>query len=83
MLTIIQKNLDDLKFYKGGLKDFYIAAGEYVAKRINNDLYGLRRELSRRNIKVNNGEQDDIVIKYLYKCRGYSGTLYTFRSLCL
>ncbi|KAA9007549.1 hypothetical protein F4V43_03395 [Paenibacillus spiritus] len=74
MLTIIQKNLDDLRFYKGVLRDFYTAAGEYVAQRISQDLYELRRELSRRSIRVGSGEQDDIVIKYMYKCRGYTGS---------
>jgi len=53
-----------------------------LAKKITKDIYALRKELSKRNIRVANGEQDDIVLKYEYVCRGYNGTFDITREEC-
>lgn len=74
ILTMVQRNLDDLKYNKSILNSAFITAGEEIAKRIAKDIYEVRRDLSRRNIRVSNGEQDDIVMNYQYSCRGYTGT---------
>lgn len=74
MLTMIQRNLDDLKYNKSILNSVFLVAGEEIAKKITKDLYEIRRELSKRNIRVSEGEQDDIVLNFNYTCRGYTGT---------
>jgi hypothetical protein len=82
ILTIVQHNMDQLRHQKSVLKSAYQAVGEEVAKKITKDIYELRKELSKRNIRVENGEQDDIVLKYQYVCRGYNGTFDITREEC-
>lgn len=74
ILTMVQRNLDEQRFNKGVLNSAFLAAGESIAKKIMKDIYEIRKELGKRNIRVSNGDQDEIVMNYHYVCRGYSGT---------
>lgn len=73
LLTVVQRNIDQLSTYKGVLKDLYIRLAEEIASAVEKDMFRLRRELTRRNIHVDSGEQEDIVLNYMFKYRGYSG----------
>ncbi|GAA3406767.1 hypothetical protein ACFFNY_24830 [Paenibacillus hodogayensis] len=71
MLTMVQRSIDDIKNSTNILKRLYLLSAEVVMSSINRDLYDLRRELSRRSIKIHGDEQVDMVVYYRYVCRGY------------
>lgn len=74
MLTVIQRSIDRLQTGREMFKALYIALAEEIAGTAEKELFELRRELTRRNIHVSPGEQDDIVLQYVYRYKGYSGT---------
>lgn len=71
MLTMVQKSIDDVRNSSNLLKRLYVTAAQVVMDRISKDLYALRREMSRRNIKVFEDEQADLVVYHRFVCRGY------------
>ncbi|KIL40479.1 hypothetical protein SD70_12915 [Gordoniibacillus kamchatkensis] len=71
MLTMIQKSIDDIRNTPNLLNRLYMTAAQVLMNKISQDMYDLKRELSRRNIKVLNDEQIDLVVYYNYSCRGY------------
>lgn len=71
MLTMVQKCVDDIDNSSYLLKKLFVAASQEVMNRISKDLYEIRRELKRRNIKILNDEQVDTVLYYHFVCRGY------------
>lgn len=71
MLTMVQKSIVDIENSSNLLKQLYLAAGKEVMDKISRDLYNIRRELSRRNIKIINDEQVDLVVYHRFVCRGY------------
>ncbi|CAH0120128.1 MULTISPECIES: hypothetical protein [unclassified Paenibacillus] len=71
MLSMVQKSIEDIENRSNLLKQLYLTAGRVLMNRISADLYRLRRELSRRNIKIMNDEQADMVIYHRFICRGY------------
>lgn len=71
MLTMVQKSIDDINSSTNLLKKAYSALAQEVMARISQDLYGIRREFKRRNIKILNDEQVDTVLYYHFVCRGY------------
>lgn len=71
MLTMVQKCVDDINNSSYLLKNLFVATSQEVMNRISKDLYEIRRELKRRNIKIINDEQVDTVIYYHFVCRGY------------
>ncbi|PYI54313.1 hypothetical protein [Paenibacillus flagellatus] len=71
MLSMVQKSIDDIGHHSNLLKQLYVMAGQAVMNKISEDLYGLRRELSRRNIKIINDEQVDLIVYHRFICRGY------------
>lgn len=72
MLTMIQKSIDDIEHSSNLLKRFYVTAAHSIMNRISADMYDLRRELKKRNIKILGDEQEDMVFYYHFTCRGYS-----------
>ncbi|MDF2938585.1 MAG: hypothetical protein K0Q90_3958 [Paenibacillaceae bacterium] len=74
MLTMIQRNIDQLRAGREIFKNLYAALAEEIASAIEKDMFTLRRELTRRSIHITTGEQDDIVLNYIYRYKGYSGT---------
>lgn len=71
MLSMVQKNIEDTGNQSNLLKQLYVTAGRAVMKQISADMYSVRRELSKRNIKITNDEQADMVIYHRFICRGY------------
>lgn len=71
MLTMVQKSIDDIENHSNLLKQLYLTAGQQLMNLINADLYKLRRELSKRNIKIIKDEDADMVIYHRFICRGY------------
>ncbi|MFB6365066.1 hypothetical protein ACFCP7_13480 [Paenibacillus elgii] len=71
MLTMIERNIEEIRASTNILKRLYMIAAQTVMNQIHKDMYSLRRELSKRNIKVINDEQIDLVIYYKIICRGY------------
>jgi hypothetical protein len=71
MLSMVQKNIEDTGNQSNLLKQLYVTADQAVMKQISADMYSVRRELSKRNIKITNDEQADMVIYHRFICRGY------------
>jgi hypothetical protein len=81
MLTMIQKSIDDIRNVPNLLNKLYVTAAQVLMNKISQDMYDLKRELSRRNIKVLNDEQVDLVVYYKYNCRGYEERLGMVREV--
>jgi hypothetical protein len=71
MLTMVERSIEDIKHSSNVLKRLYVTAAHAIMNRISKDMYALRRELSKRNIKVLDDEQVDMVIYHKLICRGY------------
>lgn len=71
MLTMVQKSVDDIEHSPNILKQLYLAAGQAVINKISKDMYDLRRELTKRNIKIISDEHADLVVYHRFLCRGY------------
>lgn len=71
LLTMVQKAADDIKNSTNILRRPFLAYIQILMDRITKDMYALRKELSKRNIKVVNDEQIDLVIYHKIICRGY------------
>lgn len=81
MLTIVEKNIEELKRSSYVMKRPFLAVAEAIASRISRDMYELRRELSRRRIKVVGDEQVDLVVYHRFVCRGYEDRLGIVREV--
>ncbi|MOA41364.1 hypothetical protein D3C78_1633140 [compost metagenome] len=53
------------------LAKMYLMAGQYIQKRIMQDIYRLRQELKQRNVKVVEDKNDDFIIYNMIYFRGY------------
>lgn len=74
LLTVVQRNIDSIKADKAILKALYAGAAEIIASSIEKDLFTLRKELMRRNLRVTPGDMDDdFVLNFAYRYRGYCG----------
>jgi hypothetical protein len=71
MLTMVQKSVDDIERSPNLLKQLYLAAGQAVMNKISKDIYDIRRELIKRNIKIIDDEHADLVVYHRFLCRGY------------
>ncbi len=71
MEKMVQKSIADVGNSNNVLKRLYLMAGQKILDEISNDIYRIRRELNKRNIKVVAEEQEDFVIYHQYICRGY------------
>lgn len=71
MLTMVERSVEDIQNSTNVLKRLYVTAAQAVMNQIHKDMYALRRELSKRNIKVVHDEQVDLVIYYKLLYRGY------------
>lgn len=71
MEKMVQKSIADVEHSTNILKCLYHAAGQHILEQIMTDMYRLRRELKKRNIKILTEEQSDFVIYHRYYCRGY------------
>ncbi|CAM3353630.1 hypothetical protein [Marinicrinis lubricantis] len=71
MLTMVERSKKEIETSTNLLKNLYLTASQAVMHQIHTDMYNLRRELSKRNIKVIHDEQIDLVMYYKILCRGY------------
>ncbi|MFC5448812.1 hypothetical protein [Paenibacillus aestuarii] len=71
MLTMVQKSIDHIEHSTNILKQFYVAAGQVIMNQISKDMYEVRRELTKRNIKVIGDEQADLIVYHRFLCRGF------------
>lgn len=71
MEKMVQKSITDVEYSTNILKRLYLIAGQKILDQIVKDLYRLRRELKKRNIKMLTEEQSDLVVYHRYYCRGY------------
>lgn len=71
MEKMVQKSIADVEHSTNILKRLYLMAGQKILDRIVKDLYKLRSELKKRNIKILTEEQSDLVVYHHYYCRGY------------
>ncbi|QHT60835.1 hypothetical protein GXP70_13335 [Paenibacillus lycopersici] len=71
MVKMVEKSIADVEHMTTVLKRAYLMAGQKILDRVSQDLYGLRRELNQRNIRILNEEHADLVVYHRYFCRGY------------
>lgn len=71
MEKMVQKSIAEVEYSTNILKRLYLMAGQHILEQIMKDLYKLRRELKKRNIKILTEEQSDFVVYHRYYCRGY------------
>lgn len=69
--TMVSKGLKELELSGNVLRRAYATAGRYIQKRIVQDVYNLRLELKRRDIKVVEESQDDFITYNWIYYRGY------------
>jgi hypothetical protein len=81
MLTMVQKYMEEMQNSSNLLKRLYLSATQVVMNQINRDMYELRRELSRRRIRVVGDEQVDLVVYHRFICRGYEDRLGIVREV--
>ena len=72
MEKMVQRSITDMEYSANHLlKRLYLAAGHAVLMLVAKDLTRLRRELRKRNIRVVEGEQAELVVYHRCYCRGY------------
>ncbi|WP_052091956.1 hypothetical protein NYE80_10365 [Paenibacillus sp. FSL H7-0357] len=69
--TMVSKSLKEVERSGNVLSRSYIIAGRYIQKRIIQEVYQLRQELKKRNIKVVEDIQDDFISYNMIYFRGY------------
>lgn len=69
--TILQNCLEEVRNSPNVLKRVFASFTQLLIQRVTKDTYAVKRELSRRNIKILTTEQADLVVYYRYVCRGY------------
>lgn len=72
LLTMVQRNLDGLKYADMTLKPLYVSVTELLMERITKDQRRLKGQLAKRSIRLSGDpEYNDPVYAYTYLCRGY------------
>jgi hypothetical protein len=72
MVMMADKSIQDVKNSRNSLKTIIESFLQLFLDLIRNEEIKLRRELSKRNIRVLKDEEIDMVMYYKYYCRGYS-----------
>lgn len=81
LLTMVQRNLEDIERSGGILKKLYAQSANILMDRINKDLNEVRRQLKKANIKVHDEDYTDFRLGYPYTCRGYDGKFHIMREV--
>jgi hypothetical protein len=71
MLTMVQKAADEIKNSSNILRRHFMVSTQILMDRITKDMYLVRKELTKRNIKVISDDQVDLVVYHKIICRGY------------
>lgn len=69
--TMVGKSILEIERGQNVLQRAYLLAGRAIQKRVMKDIYELRKELKKRNIKVVEAEIEDFLIYHTIFCRGY------------
>lgn len=69
--TMVTKSMKEIELSGNVLSRAYLTTGRYIQKRIIQDVYDLRRELKKRNIRVVEDMQDDFITYNIIYFRGY------------
>lgn len=69
--TIVTKSMKEIEISGNVLSRAYLKTGRYIQKRIIQDVYDLRSELKKRNIRVVEDMQDDFITYNIIYFRGY------------
>ncbi|MEK3674598.1 hypothetical protein [Paenibacillus sp. FSL R10-2771] len=69
--TMVAKSMKEIELSGNVLSRAYLTTGRYIQKRIIQDVYDLRRELKKRNIKVIEDTQDEFITYNKVFFRGY------------
>lgn len=69
--TMVSKSLKQIELSENILNRAYLKTGRYIQNRIIQDVYDLRRELKKRNIRVVEDMQDDFITYNIIHFRGY------------
>lgn len=68
---MVGKSIEEIEHSGNVLRQTYIIAGRFIQSRIMADIYDLKQELKRRNIKVVDDEAADQIMYYMIFYRGY------------
>lgn len=71
MLSMVEKAAEEIKHSSNILRRHFLVSAQILMEKISKDMYALRRELTKRNIKVISDEQIDLVMYHKIICRGY------------
>jgi len=71
MLTICDRSLDDLRISSNIFKQQFVTMVQLIMDSITRDLTQIRREFSKRKIKVWEDETLNGILYHKYVCRGY------------
>lgn len=69
--TMVSKSMKEIERSGNVLNRSYLLAGRYIQKRIIQEVYQIRQEFRKRNIKVVEDTQDDFVTYNMIYYRGY------------
>ncbi|MDF2651811.1 MAG: hypothetical protein K0Q73_7616 [Paenibacillus sp.] len=69
--TMVAKSIKEIELSGNVLRRAYVTAGRYIQKQIVKDVYQLRQELKKRDIKVVEDTQDDFITYNTIFFRGY------------
>ena len=69
--TMVGKSILEIERGQNVLQRAYLLAGRAIQKRVMKDIYELRKELKKRNIKVVEAEIEEFLIYHMIFCRGY------------
>lgn len=70
VITIVQKNINELKTKQRLLNQLYVGAAEILLKVIKDDLYKAKVSLSKLNIKVVESDKTETELNYKVSFKG-------------
>lgn len=68
---MVGKSIEEIEHSGNVLRQTYIIAGRFIQSRIMQDIYALKQDLKRRNIKVVDDETADQIMYFKILYRGY------------
>ncbi len=81
ILTMLQNSLDKIQHTPNVLNRLYGTVTQLLMDRVTKDMHNLKRELSKRNIKITTAEQADMIMYHSFVCRGYEERLGIVREV--
>lgn len=69
--TMVGKSILEIERGQNVLQRAYLLAGRAIQRKVMKDIYELRKEIKKRNIKVVEAEIEEFLIYHTIFCRGY------------